>query len=56
MNLVVDDGDSQWRNRKMLFNEKFSKIGCGLCQHLIFHVCSVLLYAFMFIAGNGGQR
>ena len=55
MNLVVDDGDSQRRNRKMLFNEKFTKIGCGSCKHPIFHACSVLLYAFRFTAGNGGK-
>ena len=55
MNLVVDDGDSQRRNRKMLFNEKFTKIGCGSCKHLTFHACSVLLYAFRFIGGNGGK-
>ena len=55
MNLVVDDGNSQRRNRKMLFNEKFTKIGCGSCKHPTFHACSVLLYAFRFTAGNGGK-
>ena len=56
MNLIVDDGDSQRRNRKMLFNEKFTKIGCASCAHPTFHACSVLLFAFRFIANTGGCK
>ena len=48
MNLVVQSGE-------IGRCEKFTKIGCGSYKHPTFHVCSVLLYAFRFIAGNGSK-
>lgn len=49
MNLIVDDGDPQRRNRLMLFNDKFTKIGCASCRHPSFRTCTVLLFATKFI-------
>lgn len=49
MNLIVDDGDPQRRNRLMLFNDKFTKIGCASCHHNTFRTCTVLLFATKFI-------
>ena len=49
MNLIVDDGDPQRRNRLMLFNDKFTKIGCASCRHPSFRTCTVLLFATKFM-------
>lgn len=48
MNLIVDDGDSQRRNRAMLLSEKFTKIGCGSNEHPTFRACTVVLLATKF--------
>ena len=56
MNLIVDDGDPQRRNRLMLFNDKFTKIGCASCRHPSFRMCTVLLFATKFIRSITAPR
>ena len=55
MNLIVDDGDPQRRNRTMLFSDKFTKIGCGSSEHPTFRACTVILFATKFIKSASAQ-
>ena len=55
MNLIVDDGDPQRRNRAMLFSDKFTKIGCGSNEHPTFRACTVVLLATKFNKSANAQ-
>lgn len=45
MNLIIDDGDFQRKNRNMLFNEMYEKVGCGSCKNSVYKGVTVLMYA-----------
>ena len=55
MNLIVDDGDKSRKNRTMMFNPNFNKIGLGTCRHSSFRQCTVIMYATNFIKGSGNS-
>ena len=51
INLLVDDGDKNRSNRKMLFKETYRKIGCGCAPHSTYKSVTVIMFATNFIAG-----
>jgi L,D-peptidoglycan transpeptidase YkuD (ErfK/YbiS/YcfS/YnhG family) len=53
VNLLVDDGDKNRRNRKLLFKETYQKIGCGCVPHNQFKSVTVIMYANNFVSGEG---
>ena len=58
MNLIVDDGDSQRRNRQMMFDDSYNKIGVGIQKHDKFKSVTVIMYATEFqsnISSNTNQ-
>ena len=56
MNLIVDDGDHSRKNRTMMFNSNFTKIGLGTCKHSTFRNCTVLMYAVNFLSNSVVNR
>lgn len=56
MNLVVDDGDYSRKNRTMMFNSNFTKIGLGTCKHSTFRNCTVIMYAVNFLSNSVVNR
>ena len=56
VNLLVDDGNKNRSNRKMLFKENYRKIGCGCVPHNTFKSVTVIMYATNFIAGSGKPK
>ena len=57
MNLIVDDGDTQRRNRNMMFDDNYNKIGVGIQKHDKFKSVTVIMYAteFQSNASNTNQ-
>ena len=56
VNLLVDDGDKNRTDRKMLFKETYRKIGCGNAPHSTYQSVTVIMYATNFIdGGNSGK-
>lgn len=45
MNLIVDDGDPRRKNRRMLFNGNYYKVGCSSIPHKSFRRCTVIMFA-----------
>lgn len=45
MNLIIDDGDFQRKNRNMAFNDTYEKVGCGSCKNSVYKGVTVLMYA-----------
>ena len=52
LNLLVDDGNPNRNNRKMLFKENFRKIGCGNAPHNKFENVTVIIYTTNFIPNS----
>ena len=52
INLLVDDGDKNRSNRKMLFKETYRKIGCGCAPHSTYKSVTVIMFATNFIPGT----
>ena len=56
VNLLVDDGNKNRSNRKMLFKETYRKIGCGAAPHSTYKSVTVIMFATNFIpGGNTGK-
>ena len=53
VNLLVDDGNKNRKNREMLFKEVYQKIGCGCVPHEQYKSATVIMYATNFISGEG---
>ena len=48
ISLIVDDGRKQRKNRKMMFNDNYNKIGCSSKVSKFHKNISVILYAIDF--------
>ncbi|MCQ2565164.1 MAG: hypothetical protein MJ152_04855, partial [Clostridia bacterium] len=56
INLIVDDGNTNRSNRKILFNDIYQKIGAGNAPHNTFKSVTVLMYATNFLSYVGGYK
>jgi uncharacterized protein YkwD len=52
INLLVDDGDNSRGNRMNILDPKFKLIGVSTGNHLVYHNCTVLMYASHFFNNN----
>ena len=50
INLLVDDGDVNRGNRGNILDTKFKLIGVSTGNHLVYHNCTVLMYARHFFS------